>query len=387
MKGVIEFDRREREKRERRERGEPSEEEEDSENERQRKELEELEAGEEESSDYTEVEATDDDENEEGEPSKRQRTADEPVEFNEDDLAYELEEMEGFDDNDNDNDEEPLTKEDCKILFSELLEDYKVNPYSTWDKVIEEDRIVEDQRYLALPNMKSRREAWDEWSKRRIQELKEAKEKQTKIDPKIPYFAFLQEHASAKLYWPEFKRKFRKEEAMKTSKMTDKDREKWYREYVKRLQLPTGTLKSDFTALLKSIPLLDLNRDTSIDSLPPTLLKDLRYASLASSIRDPLIETYISTLDSAPESSQQAEDQQSIVAKREARERREKALADRERRVEAAKHRQMKELRFGQARLREEERELERAMNVGRKGIKAQLRSLDKPDDAEETST
>lgn len=383
MKGVVEFDRKEREKKERRERGEPSEEKEDSEDEKQRKELEELE-GDDESSDYTEVEVTDDDENEDDEPSKRQRMDDSaldgPVEFNEDDLAYELEEMDGF----GEDEEVSLSEEDCKLLFFELLDDYKISPFSTWEKIIDDGRIIEDDRYSALLNMKSRRLAWDEWSTKRMQEVKEAKEKQAKTDPKVPYFDFLQEHASAKLYWPEFKRKFRKEEVMKTSKMADKDREKWYREYVKRLQLPVGTLKSEFTALLKSIPLSDLNRGTSINSLPPCLLADLRYISLAPSIRDPLIETYISTLGSAPESSQLAEDESSINAKREAREKREKALAERERRAEAAKQRQMKELRFGQARLREEERELERAMNIGRTGIKAQLKNLDNSDDTEE---
>lgn len=373
LKGVFEFERRQREKKARRERGEPSE---DSEEERQKKELEEMDQDDG-SSEYEEVT---DDEGEEDGPSKRQRTAepvdDGPVEFNEDDLAFELEDMDGF--GDDYEDEDALDEEDCKMLFFDLLDDHKINPYSTWDNVIAEGKIIDDSRYTALPNMKSRHAAWDEWTALRMQDIKEARERQAKTDPKIPYVAFLEEHATTKLYWPEFKRKFKKEEVMKTSRLADKDREKWYREFVKRLQLPSSVLKSDFTALLKSLPLSVLNRDVSMASLPPALVTDLKYISLPPSTRSPLIEAYISSLPPAADSTN-AESEAPPNSKQQDRQRREKALADRERKVEAEKQRQMKELRYSKGRLREEQQELERAMNVGRSGLTSQLRGLVNP--------
>jgi hypothetical protein len=405
MKGVVEFDRIEREKKERRERGDPSDEESGiaaeelraAEDATQKSELEQLEAGEDEDgSDYTEV-TDDEEEGEEGHP-KRQRTEEVgyegPMEFNEDDIAAELEEMGqdygldqgeyGFDDGTWEEGAEgiPLTEEDSRVLFFELLEDFRINPYSTWEKVIEEGRIIDDSRYTALRNMKSRRMVWDQWSTMKMQQLKEAKEKQEKKDPRIQYFAFLETNASTKLYWPEFKRKFRKEQVMKDTKLPDKDREKWYREYVKRLQLPRSTLIPDFTSLLKSLPVSQLNRDTPLAALPSTLLTDMRYISLAPSVRDPLISTYIPTLPPAPESPRSAEQEEDAVAKRQDKERREKALAERERRVEQEKRKQRRDLEIGKGHLREEERELERAMHISKSGIKTQLVHAEELEDA-----
>ena len=220
MKGVVEFDRIQREKKERRKRGEPS----DDENEAaaameelqaaddaaQRNELEAGDDDEDGSSEYTEI--TDDEGREGGEGevrSKRQRTEepapDGPIEFNEDDIAFELDEMEqeeyGFDNEtwDKGVDDTALTEEDSRTLFCDLLEDFRINPYSTWEKIIEDGHIIEDSRYTALPNMKSRRAVWDQWSAQMMQDLKEEKEKQEKKDPKIPYFSFLEANASTKL--------------------------------------------------------------------------------------------------------------------------------------------------------------------------------------------
>ena len=51
----------------------------------------------------------------------------------------------------------------------------------------------------------------------------------------LPYLAFLERHASVKLYWPEFKRKHKNAPEMRDVKLTDKIREKWYRDYVSRM--------------------------------------------------------------------------------------------------------------------------------------------------------
>lgn len=409
MKGVIEFDRLEREKRERRERSETSE----VEDEEEAAAAEELAAAEQgprplappvaqgeeggdSSDEYEEVEVTDEeDKGDEDNPSKRQRTdgqpQDQPVEFNEDDIAYQLAQMGqdyGLDPGEygqgEDEDLEegaeglPLTESDSKALFRDMLDDYQINPYTIWEKVIEEGRIIEDDRYTVLPNMKSRKETWDEWSRDRIQTLKEKREKQEKEDPRIPYLAFLQTNATPKLYWPEFKRKYRKEPEMKSTKLQDKDREKYYRDYINRLKLPQSTLKADLSALLKSIPLSTLNRSTALATLPPQVLTDIRYISLQPSTRDPLITAYISTLPPAPETSDlTAEEDEEAAKKRQDRERREKALQEREKRVQEEKRRQRRDLEYGRGRLREEEIELQRAMRVGKEGLRAQLDHMD----------
>lgn len=357
---------------------------------------------------YEEVEVTDDEDEEN--PSKRQKTEgydpEHPVEFNEDDIAYQLAAMgqdygldpgEYGDVQDEDLEEGAeglaLTEEDTVALFRDMLDDHHINPYTTWEKLIEIGQIVEDHRYIVLPNMKSRKDVWTGWSRDKVQHLKQLREQEERKDPRILYFSFLQRHATPKLYWPEFRRKYKKEPELRDTKLSEKDREKAYRDYINRsyssfsdklcisanqkfpgLKLPESTLKSDLINLLKSVPLHTLNHSTLPDALPSILLTDLRYASLRPSIRDPLVETYISTLPLPPDNSEISPAEQED-ASRETREceRREHALAERQKQVQEEKRRQRGTLQFSKGVLREGEAEIERAMRVGKEGLKGYM--------------
>lgn len=345
----------------------------------------------EDSSEYEEVEVTDDEEDEEN-PSKRQRTEEdgpeEPVEFNEDDIAYQLaamgqeygldpgeygdETMAGWDEGQG----LEMSEEDSAALFKDLLNDFGINPYSPWEKLVEEGKLVDDLRYTALSSMKARKEVWEEWSREKIQVLRDLRAKEEKKDPRIPYLAFLQKNATPKLYWPEFKRKYKKEPEMRDTSMSDKDREKFYREHINRLKLPQSTLKSDLSTLLKAQPLSQLNNSTLPSHLPASILADIRYISLDAKLRDELIEGYISTLAPAPETLDDEESEEKIKERAD-RERRQKALQDREKHVAEEKRRQQRNLEFGKGRLRQEEEEIARALNVGKKGLMGLIMDVD----------
>ena len=334
---------------------------------------------------YEEVEVTDDEDEEH--PPKRQKIeqgdAEQPVEFNEDDIAYQLASMGedyGLDRGEYGDlkDEEleegagglTLTKDDTKALFKDMLNDFQISPYTPWERIIEAGHIIEDDRYTVLPNMKSRKEVWDEWSRDRIQQLRALREKEEKKDPRIPYFAFLESHATPELYWPEFRRKFRSEPEMRAANVTDKDREKWYREYINRLKLPESTLRADLVKLLKSTPLHAINRSTTIDMLPPNMLTDMRYISLRKSIRTPLIEAHVATLPPAPtDLGISVEEKETQAKEKQERERRAKALAERQKQVEDEKRRQQGALKQSKGMLREEEDEVQKAMRIGKQGL------------------
>ncbi|KAK8015395.1 pre-mRNA-splicing factor dre4 [Apiospora arundinis] len=346
-------------------------------------------------SDYEEVEVTDSEgehDDEDGEnPRKRQRTEEEeeqgPVEFSEEDFAAQLQAMGAdygldpgeYDDGDPDAWPEgaegmEISENDSRELFKDLLVDHGVNPFSPWEKLIDEgSTLVDDPRWTVLPNMKARREVWEEWSRAQIQISKERRAKEEKKDPRIPYLAFLQAKANPKLYWAEFRRKYRKEAPLRDTNLSDKDREKMYRDYIARLKLPLETQKKDLSALLRSVSLKDLNNKTLPENLPSQLLADIRYVGIQASVRDPLIKTYIETLPPPPEEGEAVDDEASRKERAERR-KREDALREREKAVEEQKRRQRKQLEHGRAVLREEERELERAQQVdGRKGIQSQL--------------
>ncbi|KAJ5776280.1 uncharacterized protein N7511_001291 [Penicillium nucicola] len=396
LKGVVEFDRLEREKKEKKERGEEPEEPikqalpSKQDNQTEPPKATEETQGAEDDDDYEEVEVTDS-EGEDDQPSKRARTEsegvqDQPLEFTEEDMEYQLAAMGedyGLDPGEygEAGEEEweegaeglPLTEADAEALFRDLLDDFQINPFTTWEKVIEEGLIIEDPRYTAPSNMKARREIFSNWTRDRIQYVREQKAKQEKTDPRIKYLALLQEHGTPKLYWPEFKRKYRKEPEMKDSQLSDKDREKFYREYISRLKQPESTRKSDLSALLKSVPLHLLNRSSNVEALPTVVITDIRYIGLASKVRNPLIEAYISTLSPAPEVKMTPEEQAELDRKRNEREKRERALADREKRVEEEKRRQRGDLIRGKHLLREGEAEIEEAMKVNKDGLRSYM--------------
>ncbi|KFH43991.1 Pre-mRNA-splicing factor-like protein [Hapsidospora chrysogenum ATCC 11550] len=338
------------------------------------------------SSEYEEVEVTDDEGDEDGHLSKRQRIEDDgPVEFTEADIAAQLQAMGeeyGLDPGEYD-DGHPedwpegaegveFSEDDAKLLFKDLLNDYRINPYSPWEKLLEEGKVVDDPRYTALSTTKARRECWDEWSRERIAALREQRAKQEKKDPRIAYMAFLQEKATPKLYWPEFKRKYKKEAPMRDLALSDRDREKAYRDHVARLKLPQATRKADLTALLKAQPAHVLHSRSLADGLPTQVLVDGRYAALEAAVRDPLVEAYVQTLPPPPPSEDAAEAQAAEEA-REKRERRERALEERNRAADEARRQREREIVRSKARLREGERELEVAMRVGNAGLRSQL--------------
>lgn len=267
----------------------------------------------------------------------------------------------------------PLSDEDAKALFTDLLADHGVNPYSPWEKLIDDGSpVVDDSRWTVLPNMKARREVWEEWSRTQIVVIKERRAREEKRDPRIPFVALLQEKATPKLYWPEFKRKYKKEGPLRDTSLTDKEREKLYRDYVARVKMPLDTQKKELSALLRSIPAKDLNNKTLPENLPSALVVDVRYAALSPALRDPLVKAYIETLPPPPSSDEAKEDEAARKA-RDERRKREKALQERERVVEEQKRRQRRQLEHGRAVLREEERELERAQQVSKRGLQSQL--------------
>lgn len=407
LKGVVEYDRQEREKKERKERGEESpeispEKAPDETTKQPEKTLEapvqvneatEQTGDLEDSDEYEEVEVTDSEygEDEEGQPSKRARTEseapdDKPVEFTEEDMAYQLEAMgedygldpEEYGEPGEEDWEEgaqglELTEADAEALFRDLLDDYNINPFTIWENIIEEGRIIEDSRYTAPRNMKTRREIFSRWSSDRIKDVQERKAKQEKQDPRINYLAFLQEYATPKLYWPEFKRKYRKEAAMKDSQLQDRDREKLYRDYISRLKVSESTRKSDLSTLLKSAPLHALNRSSNVEALPTMIITDIRYIALPPKTRNPLIEAFISTLPPAPEVQMTAEEQEEHDRKQREREKREKALAEREKQVEDDKRRQRGDLLRGKHLLREGEAEVAEAMQIRKDGLRSYM--------------
>lgn len=345
----------------------------------------------EDSDEYEEVEVTDDEDDEGAEDPalKRPRTEDAasagPVEFNEDDIAFQLAQMGedyGLDPGEYDNPDAerdyvegeeglPLTEEDSEALFRDLLDDFKIHPYTTFDKLIEDGHIINDDRYTVLPNMARRRQVFTTWSTDRIQELQTKKaqeaDERKKRDPKVTYLRYLQDRASLKLYWPEFRRKYKKDDEMRDSSFPDKEREKLYREYTARLKMSESDRRDDFMKLLQEASKNgQIHRETTLETLPNEVLRDVKVYALSATLRDMVLHTVTATLP--PPSGEEAV-QRELVKKQEERRRREDALAERQRRVEEEKRKSYGAVRHGREMLRDEAEQLDRAKRVGRDGL------------------
>ncbi|ETN39911.1 uncharacterized protein HMPREF1541_06138 [Cyphellophora europaea CBS 101466] len=274
-----------------------------------------------ESSDYEEVEVTDD-EDEAGDAdgtNKRARLAAEqeptaptgPAEMTEDDIAWQLAQMEAddgddayddYDDYDVDNDVDgedgdanpedgglEITPEDNIFLFRSLLDETHISPYATFDSLLTDPRLIDDSRWVALPNMASRKDVFASWSRDRVAAEKErrAAEPQRKEDPRETYLRFLGDKASTKLFWPEFKRKFKREEIMKAYEPTEKEREKLYREFVGKLKLPGSTRRKELGELLKGLQKgADVQRE---------VVRDVRYWAVEAKERNEMVSAWMGT--------------------------------------------------------------------------------------------
>ncbi|KAK3673965.1 hypothetical protein LTR78_006167 [Recurvomyces mirabilis] len=312
-----------------------------------------------------------------------------PVEFGEDDIAWQLAAMgkeygldpeeygdadleDGMEDYETDDQGLAISDEDAANLFRDLLDDYHISPFTPWDKLISDESeasILNDDRYTVLPNMRARKEVWDVWTRDKAAQIKEERAKMEKLDPRIPYLAFLAEKANPKLYWPEFKRKFKREPELNDRKLSDKDREKLYRDHINRLKLQESTRKADLLTLLKTVPLRELNSFSTLDTLPQPLLSHLHFISLLAPTRDQIVRSHIRSLPAAPAPDDLTDDAKAEAERNLAeKQRREAALAQRQRVVEEDRRRTEKEERYARGQLRDGERELERVTLGSRRG-------------------
>ena len=237
------------------------------------------------SDEYEEVEVTDDedaaaDTAEHTNANKRARLSATPprptgpADLTEDDIAFQLAAMEAEDAYSDPNDQYdaynsdagsdpdtdpglPLTQSDQLALFRSLLDSTSTSPYTDFSSLLTLSHLIEDARWVSLPNMSARREAFASWSRDRVAELASLRppqdgENNADNDPKVRYLAFLAMYASTKLYWPEFKRKYKKEEVMRGYDVTEKDREKVYREFVGKLKIDASKRRKELGELLKS---------------------------------------------------------------------------------------------------------------------------------------
>ena len=115
-----------------------------------------------------------------------------------------------------------------------LLREKDVNPLHPWDTSL--PLFISDPRYVLLPSVSARREAFDEYCRERARELRASRVKKEKEDPKEEFELLLTtEVKSTRTSWSDFRRQWKKDRRFYGWGRDDREREKRFREFLREL--------------------------------------------------------------------------------------------------------------------------------------------------------
>ncbi|KAJ7700068.1 Hsp90 protein-domain-containing protein [Mycena rosella] len=190
-----------------------------------------------------------------------------------------------------------LSVEEAKALFKTLLREKDINPLHPWDAAL--PKFVSDPRYVLLPSVSARREAFDEYCRDRAREIRQAnvkKEKET-LNPKEEFERFLKDEVkSTRTTWSDFKRTWRKDRRFYGWGRDDREREKKFREWIRELgerkRAAAQKAETDFFALLRERVVV--SDGLAWRDVKRKLTDDPRYDAVgSSSLREELFGTFL----------------------------------------------------------------------------------------------
>ncbi|KAF7776168.1 hypothetical protein Agabi119p4_4561 [Agaricus bisporus var. burnettii] len=191
-----------------------------------------------------------------------------------------------------------LSIEEAKALFKTLLREKDINPLHPWDASL--PKFVNDPRYVLLPSVAARREAFDEFCRDRARELRELSVKQDKqsLDPKTEFCRLLeQEVKSTRTSWSDFRKTWKKDRRFYGWGRDDREREKRFREFLKDLGEKKRTAAQKAEAgffLLLTEHKADIHEGTVWKEVKNYLAHDPRYDAIgSSSLREELFNTFL----------------------------------------------------------------------------------------------
>ncbi|KAH8830866.1 Hsp90 protein-domain-containing protein [Flagelloscypha sp. PMI_526] len=238
-----------------------------------------------------------------------------------------------------------LSIEEGKAVFKTLLREKDVNPLHPWDKSL--PLFVNDPRYLSLPSVGTRREAFDDYCRDRARELRQNAVKQDKAqvsDPKLDYEALLHDEVkSTRTAWNDFKRTWKKDRRFYSFGRDEREREKRFKEYLKELgekkKAAARKAEADFFQLLKEKG--NITHGSDWKDIKRKLYDDPRYDAVgSSSLRQELFESFVKAggLKVEPNAVASSSGMSGETEKLTKQERKERAVREREDKVRSERH-------------------------------------------------
>ncbi|EIM85639.1 uncharacterized protein STEHIDRAFT_140208 [Stereum hirsutum FP-91666 SS1] len=264
-----------------------------------------------------------------------------------------------------------LSIEEGKALFKTLLREKNINPLHPWDTSL--PLFISDPRYVLLPSVSARREAFDEYCRDRARELRQSKVKQEKEDPKEEFERLLREEVkSTRTSWSDFRRTWKKDRRFYGWGRDEREREKRFREFLKELgekkRAAAQKAEADFFALLKESGIAQAG--SVWKDVKRKVQDDPRYDAVgSSSLREELFSTFLKAQSAnttppaeskATPNSSKADDHEAEQEKeKKKREKKERAVKEREEKIKAEQRRVEADINKSRMGLNKEEGELE----------------------------
>ncbi|KAF9055246.1 HSP90-domain-containing protein [Hymenopellis radicata] len=264
-----------------------------------------------------------------------------------------------------------LSIDEAKALFKTLLREKDINPLHPWDSCL--PLFVSDPRYVLLPSVAARRDAFDEYCRERARELRSLNTKQEKepVDSKAEFERLLSsEVKSTRTSWSEFRRTWKKDRRFYGWGRDDREREKRFREFLKDLgekkRAASQKAEADFFALLKQSKISPEGNGKKWGHIKRSLSRDPRYDAVgSSSLREELFNTFRKAqlgdveMQDAPKPEDDNKSPSTSKAAESLTSRKERALKEREDKVKAERSRMEASIDRSRNELNKEEGERE----------------------------
>ncbi|KAI0036739.1 hypothetical protein K488DRAFT_40430 [Vararia minispora EC-137] len=188
-----------------------------------------------------------------------------------------------------------LSIEEGKALFKTLLREKDINPLYPWDTSL--PLFISDPRYVLLPSVSARREAFDEYCRERARELRQSQVKKEKDDPKEEFERLLQQEVtSTRTSWTDFRRKWKKDRRFYGWGRDEREREKRFRDFLKELgerkRRAAQEAETNFFSLLRESGVAKTGSEWK--DVKRKVSNDPRYDAVgSSSLREELFNTFL----------------------------------------------------------------------------------------------
>ncbi|KAI9278787.1 hypothetical protein BDA99DRAFT_493151 [Phascolomyces articulosus] len=203
--------------------------------------------------------------------------------------------------------EPSMTEEERVELFTQMLSEKEISPFSTWEREL--PKLINDERYALVQPLSKRKNLFNNFCRILVQEHK-AKKPISKKSPEDDYMSLLKQEATVKMYWDDFRRKVKNDARFKAIR-ENKTREILFKDYIKKLRKEGGSGSGKDTShvyssqrdkqraymdLLKETK--DIHRRMRWRDAKVILEKDDRYHAIDSKhLREDLYRDYLDDLD------------------------------------------------------------------------------------------